>query len=962
MTARTFRMDRSNFCAVVRAPELAPIRLSLEDSGISSILSAIEKDPDLCFFINYDLETKSGELLSQIDDITKHIENNEINLKLKVLEYGERELLRDAQNLLRIVFTLSSKFHHSDVSQSVSGWLSRNFAEKLPTEKDLSLPVPETFMDGRWGSSLKFVDLARCDVTMNERLNGVILKLQVKTNENTTATVYGAPDGWYVKGGKHFPCLCHLLKTVSKGFADNYYLMAKKWCELDRLEQIKYSSVEDNHCFKPGKTKKGTSNAYSAARILDEESGLAVPLQLDDEIDSLEDDEVKPILARALEQKFVQQGLEAINMIKRGLVIAVSETGSKFMVNDLFITKVDDTAEFFATRGGRVSFEKSVRNEIRLFHALHHAKEGFRVLRTMMIDYFNERWVVQSLVPGLRNGHAKSVHGLSVCEKDKFSVDPEFKEFFENTADAFGIAPSEVKSCSAPILSSGEVQGVVGTDGVKYLIEMNRLTPRDANYPDPVKHHSFIVRDEAIVSFARNSALEAHGKELIALGGKKELEYLSDAEDLSPEAWEKLLARRDEILQTAARPKFDINALTIDSKAKGTPKNISDLAKYLVDVLVPRVCKSLLDMSLTDGKGIVAQLHNAGLNVRYLGRVTQTISKDQSTPLARALKLILESEMITRSFKTLIRIIPDLKLPDFFAKLNILVGLSGNETERKQFFEEVKAKCQEKFGYAPALPVEGQKVLIIRSVLQAFGISVACSSFESPLKAEDVVTIRPVIAFPFTERVSLVDSIVGEASNEERRERLMALVEESRNPSCNLEDVVSAYFYLALLDNKSGNAEQARKEALRYLIARELSEDVLNPGFIFVHGIMASMLEKDSNVSLPFAFQARAAHMARVLLPFHPFVAESFLAAAQIILTTNEHVGMACLEQALASAQKIEMDKEFVAKIYHHMSICQIKANHLKEAIEYEQLAYDQHPSDEYKRSVELLKTEFAKA
>ena len=56
---------------------------------------------------------------------------------------------------------------------------------------------------------------------------------------------------------------------------------------------------------------------------------------------------------------------------------------------------------------------------------------------------------------------------------------------------------SEVKV----IAGSPEIKGVRGTDRRRYLIDLMRLQPRDANFPDPVNHSACLIRDEAFKIF-----------------------------------------------------------------------------------------------------------------------------------------------------------------------------------------------------------------------------------------------------------------------------------------------------------------------------------------------------------------------------------------------------------------------------------------------------------------------------
>lgn len=53
------------------------------------------------------------------------------------------------------------------------------------------------------------------------------------------------------------------------------------------------------------------------------------------------------------------------------------------------------------------------------------------------------------------------------------------------------------------IAGSPEIKGVKGTDRRKYIIDLMRIQPRDANYPDVISETACVVREELISAFNR---------------------------------------------------------------------------------------------------------------------------------------------------------------------------------------------------------------------------------------------------------------------------------------------------------------------------------------------------------------------------------------------------------------------------------------------------------------------------
>jgi protein TIF31 len=45
---------------------------------------------------------------------------------------------------------------------------------------------------------------------------------------------------------------------------------------------------------------------------------------------------------------------------------------------------------------------------------------------------------------------------------------------------------------------SADVKGIKAGDGRMYVMDLLRLSPRDANFPDPIKHDTCVLRSELI--------------------------------------------------------------------------------------------------------------------------------------------------------------------------------------------------------------------------------------------------------------------------------------------------------------------------------------------------------------------------------------------------------------------------------------------------------------------------------
>jgi tetratricopeptide (TPR) repeat protein len=109
-------------------------------------------------------------------------------------------------------------------------------------------------------------------------------------------------------------------------------------------------------------------------------------------------------------------------------------------------------------------------------------------------------------------------------------------------------------------------------------------------------------------------------------------------------------------------------------------------------------------------------------------------------------------------------------------------------------------------------------------------------------------------------------------------------------------------------------------------------------------------------VHLAAACALRAAQMARLLFPVHPWVVEAFAKAAELTAILDADAAMKHFQTALDLAAQITADKEVVAKIYYGMSNTNLQLHNGAKALECAELAYSQSPTDAYLRPLTLLR------
>jgi protein TIF31 len=81
-------------------------------------------------------------------------------------------------------------------------------------------------------------------------------------------------------------------------------------------------------------------------------------------------------------------------------------------------------------------------------------------------------------------------HGKTIQCKDDFHV------LMKKAAEKLHIAEHKVVDQNAKTVSLAacvESKGLVGSDGRKYILDLLRVFPRDANFPDPTLHHGMLI-------------------------------------------------------------------------------------------------------------------------------------------------------------------------------------------------------------------------------------------------------------------------------------------------------------------------------------------------------------------------------------------------------------------------------------------------------------------------------------
>lgn len=335
--------------------------------------------------------------------------------------------------------------------------------------------------------------------------------------------------------------------------------------------------------------------------------------------------------------------------------------------------------------------------------------DGLHIIATCHINYRGYRVIAQSIIPGiLTNTDQNSLTEYgSVDDGQTIHSNEEFNELMKKLCEHLAIKECTVVDGEGKehlIAGSIDVKGIRGTDKRKYLLDLVRLTPRDANYLGK-NYTSCLVRPELVRIFQKTKDIEYATQKL------KE-EYKDDAEeekketskeenkdyfDMTEEEKKEAIAKNqkemedkkqkqiqrlqafDKYLKEAPQFKYNLNVLTNTKLAEGDYKEdekaVRELSSFITENTIPKLIKSFEagENVPTDNESISEIFHTQGLNIRYLGKVADSIEEGKLPHI----KTLLERSMVCRSagklFNEMIRSCADSKGAKFIAHiLNIL--------------------------------------------------------------------------------------------------------------------------------------------------------------------------------------------------------------------------------------------------------------------------------------------------
>ncbi|XP_077210396.1 clustered mitochondria protein-like isoform X2 [Tasmannia lanceolata] len=279
---------------------------------------------------------------------------------------------------------------------------------------------------------------------------------------------------------------------------------------------------------------------------------------------------------------------------------------------------------------------------------------GLYNLAMAIIDYRGHRVVAQSIIPGILQGdksdsllYGSVDNGKKICWNETFhSKVLEAAKHLHLKEHMVLDGSGNVVKLAAPV----ECKGIIGSDDRHYLLDLMRVTPRDANYRGPGSRFC-VLRPELVASFCQAGAVERSNSISKTEGEVLEVPDSQCVTSIDAEVNTETVAASSSKIDTvdeehvkaaqecnSAPPEgcksceeilLNPNVFTEFKLAGGQEEITADEAsvmkagKYLVDVVLPKFIQDLctLEISPMDGQTLTEALHDHGINVRYIGKV-----------------------------------------------------------------------------------------------------------------------------------------------------------------------------------------------------------------------------------------------------------------------------------------------------------------------------------------------------
>ena len=302
--------------------------------------------------------------------------------------------------------------------------------------------------------------------------------------------------------------------------------------------------------------------------------------------------------------------------------------------------------------------------------------DGLSYLATTVINYRGHRIIAQSIIPGILNNSelASLAEYGTVDEQKTIQSNEQFHTMMKQVAEKMNLQVNKIIDGSeneVEIAGCVEIKGIRGTDKRCYIVDLQGMTPRDANYLGE-ENHTCLIRQELMILYQRQKNLESakakmeeYEKELekekaerepkIEEGKEPTEEYKKQIAEINQEFNMKKIQKFEEYLKECSNEVYNTNVfkkvkLAIsEEEIKVEEDKVKNLAKFLKEEAIQSLIKNLNrnEGVPTDSASLRDFFHQNGINIRYLGYVAEQIKEKNLSQM----QYMIEREVIIRSIK-----------------------------------------------------------------------------------------------------------------------------------------------------------------------------------------------------------------------------------------------------------------------------------------------------------------------
>lgn len=534
-------------------------------------------------------------------------------------------------------------------------------------------------------------------------MRGHLLYLQVDTLEGEILHITASVHGFYVNGSSSqrfqpqphptksvsSPSLFDLLCAVSPLFVQNFARLFNDPVSkrdyfsalpvTNSLPAVPWLAREPKHDTDMLRSQSAflitgaiTADGVDATRDWNEELQSSRELPRSSLAERLMRDRV---LSR-LQAEFTLAAARAVPRVAAGDVApmnpADAPSAHMYLFNNLFITRGIDSVELYQYLGGDAAAHVAVSKDVlgvRRMASLD--TDGLHGLGTVVVDWLGERWVVQTLLPGLfrqiaaeaeaaeHDGDAPASDATVPATQvvyggmegpDSVTSDPAFHKVLQDVAKRLHLAVHDITDAHGEkheLALSVDCKGLRGTDGRMYVLDLSRLSPVDIEWLEhdmqatvwegdaapSYPHRMTLLRPELVESYW-DSCLRDFAREKLAR--QKEADENSETPSRIDVTDFSLTFNPDAFVEFQQRKGDDVSvSAPVTDESDKSVAAVRAASVYLRNDVIPRLVSDVAAglASAVDSVALAQQLHARGINMRYLGRIAHLCQPSQVSRL-----------------------------------------------------------------------------------------------------------------------------------------------------------------------------------------------------------------------------------------------------------------------------------------------------------------------------------------